>query len=107
MSPEQDDKLLAKQSVTPIADFISAWKSISGFTYADLPLFPSHLIPDERKVAHQEYSSIREMFSNTSFLPVITPDNAQSFISVVQRFKGKFVFPAIVLDPLNYLLLCC
>ena len=90
MRPEQDDKLLAKQSVKAIADFMTAWKTISGLTYHDLPLFPAHLEQHELKVARQEYKSIREMFYTTSDLPVITPDNAQSFLSTMQRFKGKF-----------------
>ena len=42
-------------------------------------------------MAHQEFKSIREMFYTTSDLPVITPDNANSFLSVMQRFKGRFV----------------
>ena len=102
MSPEHDDKLLSRQCVNSISEFLNAWKSISGFTHADLPFFPSHLTADELKVAQQEYRSIREMFYTTSDLPVITPDNAQSFLSVMQSFKGQYsFFRAIVPDHSN------
>ena len=107
MSPEQDDdKLFAQEtdhqhnntttttlSLSNVYHFSNSlerlftkWNQLQGQRWTDdIDLLPTHLTSSERATALQELRSIKEYFYTTTKLPVITPDNAKDFMSLISN----------------------
>ena len=112
MSPEYDSKLLLTQAptiteatITSSSDNInllqqhkilnsnqeyrcqllmSKWSKINGpYWNDDLSLLPYELTPEQRKVATEELKSIPEYFYSTTKLPIITPNNVDQFMQLI------------------------